>query len=113
MTIVEAIHDPALFWPWFRTQSWRAWETFLAALFGLPFDEDAAALYHKYTGRNTSPAEQAREAWVIVGRRGGKSRIAALVAVYLACFREYAPVLAPGEVGTLAVIAADRRQART
>jgi hypothetical protein len=33
--------------------------------------------------------------------------------VYLACFRDYRAVLAPGEVGTLAVIAADRRQART
>ena len=41
------------------------------------------------------------------------SRIAALIAVYLACFRDYADKLAPGEMGTLAVIAADRRQART
>jgi hypothetical protein len=36
-----------------------------------------------------------------------------LVAVYVACFKGYADVLAPGEVGTLPVIAADRRQART
>jgi len=43
----------------------------------------------------------AREGWVIVGRRGGKSRIAALVALYLACFRQYRDVLAPGEIGTL------------
>jgi hypothetical protein len=35
------------------------------------------------------------------------------VAVFLALFRDYRSVLAPGEVGTLAVIAADRRQART
>ncbi|HSD33231.1 MAG TPA: hypothetical protein VLB49_15025, partial [Gemmatimonadales bacterium] len=48
-----------------------------------------------------------------VGRRGGKSRIAALVAVYLACFKDYRNILAPGERGTLPVIAADRRQART
>src|SRR5439155_16788293 len=34
-------------------------------------------------------------------------------AVYLACFRDYRPVLAPGERGTLPIIAADRRQART
>jgi hypothetical protein len=44
-----------------------------------------------------------------VGRRGGKSRISALVALYLACFRDYEPHLAPGEVGTLAVIAAGGR----
>lgn len=114
-TILEAMHDPALFGPWFaRRASWRAWEVFLAALFGLPVgDEDAAAIYSRHTGRAGMPTTAAREAWVIVGRRGGKSRIAALVAVYLACFRDYAGVLAPGEVGTLAVIAADRRQART
>src|SRR5262249_16225796 len=43
----------------------------------------------------------------------GKSRMAAAVAVYLACFRDYRAVLAPGERGTLALIAADRQQART
>jgi hypothetical protein len=109
------MHDPALFGPWFADRaSWRAWEVFLAVLFGLPLDgEDAATIYAQHTGRSTPPTTPAREAWVIVGRRGGKSRIAALVALYLACFRDYADKLAPGEVGTLPVIAADRRQART
>ncbi len=50
---------------------------------------------------------------MIVGRRGGKSIVAALVATYLAAFKSYEDVLAPGEVGTLMVLAADRRQART
>jgi hypothetical protein len=49
---------------------------------------------------------------VVVGRRGGKSRVAALVAVYLACFRSYADVLSRGERGVVMVLAADRRQAR-
>ena len=115
MTILDAMHDPALFGPWFKQRkSWRAWEVFLAALFGLPLEgEDAAAIYARQTGRTSAPTAPAREAWVIVGRRGGKSRIAALVAVFLACFRDYRGVLAPGEAATLAVIAADRRQART
>jgi hypothetical protein len=52
------------------------------------------------------------EAWVVVGRRGGKSRIAALVAVYLALFRDYADTLSPGERGVVMCLAADRRQAR-
>lgn len=113
MTILEAMHDPALFGPWFKDRmSWRAWEAFLAALFGLPMDADAAATYRHHTGRTTPPSTPAREAWMVVGRRGGKSRIAALVAVYLACFRDYTDKLAPGEVGTLPVIAADRKQAR-
>jgi hypothetical protein len=115
VTILDAMHDPALFGPWFEQRaSWRAWEVFLAALLGLPLDgEDAAELYARHTGRSAPSDQPAREGWVIVGRRGGKSRIAALVALYLACFRDYRKLLAPGEVGTLPVIAADRKQART
>ena len=37
----------------------------------------------------------------------------ALIAVFLACFRDWRPFLGPGEVGTVMVVAADRRQART
>ena len=48
----------------------------------------------------------------IVGRRGGKSRVLALIAVYLAAFRDYAPYLAPGEVATIGVLAVDKGQAR-
>lgn len=36
----------------------------------------------------------------------------ALIAVYLALFFDYTPNLAAGEVGTIAIIAADRKQAR-
>ena len=36
----------------------------------------------------------------------------ALIATYLATFRDYEPYLAPGEVATIPIIAADRRQAR-
>ena len=113
MNIIEAMQDPELFWPWFKGDSWNAWRIASAALAGLPIGEDGAALYRQCTGRTIAPTVPAREAWFIVGRRGGKSRIAALWAVYLSCFRDHSAVLAPGEVGTLAVIAADRRQART
>ena len=64
------------------------------------------------TGRAASP-QRLYEAALIVGRRGGKSRILALIAVYLACFRDYAHHLAPGEVATIAVLAANRPQARS
>ena len=47
-----------------------------------------------------------------MGRRGGKGLIAALTAVFLACFKDYSRHLAPGEVATVMVIAADRKQAR-
>ena len=113
VSILEALDDPALFRPHFRGDTWKPWRAFLAALFGLPMDDDAATLYQHHTGRTEAPASAFKETALVIGRRGGKSRVLALVAVYLAAFFDYAPYLAPGEVATIAIIAADRRQARS
>lgn len=114
MNIIDAMRDPNLFAPFFRNlASWAAWIVLLKAIFVLPMADEELELYRKFTGRQSPPARQIREFWGIIGRRGGKSRIAALVAVFLACFRDYSNVLAPGERGTVMVLAADRKQART
>jgi hypothetical protein len=113
MTILEALHDRQLFGRVFPDlEPWSAWLAFLAALFGLPLADREVAVYQRHTGRRVPPVSAARESWVVVGRRGGKSRVAALIAVYVAAFRDYSAVLAPGEKATVAVIAADRQQAR-
>ena len=116
VSIVEAMSDPKLFAGFFkrrllRGDTWAAWKTFLRGLFALPMSDADKELFRRHTGRDPR-AEAFREAYVIVGRRGGKSLVAALIATFLAAFKNYDDVLAPGEVGTLAVIAADRRQAR-
>ncbi len=111
--ILAALDDPKLFAPHFKGDTWAAWRAFLAGLFALPMDDDALVLYRRHTGRNVAPLAPFKEAALVVGRRGGKSRVLALVATFLATFRDYAPFLAPGEVATVAVIAADRRQARS
>lgn len=114
MNILQAMEDPELFAPWFKDKgTYTAWRAFLAGIFGLPMTDEQAAIFRKHTGRQELPTEPCEEAWLIIGRRGGKSFIMALVAVYLATFRDYQQYLAPGEVGTVMVIAADRRQART
>ncbi len=111
--ILAALADPQFFADHFLGDSWEAWQSFLAALFGLPMDDAALTLYQRHTGRSTPPVEPFKEAALIVGRRGGKSRVLALVAVFLACFRDYGPYLAPGEVATVAILAANRSQARS
>ncbi len=104
--------DRAVFGGFFHVASWSAWRAFLVAVFGLNASPTEATVIRRCTGRQTLPSTPAREVFCIVGRRGGKSRIAALVALYLACFRDYRQVLAPGERGVVMVIASDRRQAR-
>ena len=111
-TILDTINDDRLFAKWFRGDSWAAWRAFLSLLFALPRTDAMDAACRAATGRTTLPAAPVTQAWVCVGRRGGKSIIAALVAVYLAFFRDYQPYLAPGEVATVMVVAADRAQAR-
>ncbi len=113
MDILEAMGDPNLFGRHFPGPTWSAWRVVLRAIFGLPLLPGEFELYRECTGRGEPPAGPAREAWLVVGRRGGKSRIAALVAVFLAVFRDYSDLLAPGERGTVMILAADRLQART
>jgi hypothetical protein len=113
VNILEAIDNPALFRPWFRDPAtWQAWRAFLAALFALPMTEEQRAIYTACTGRQAAPAEPFGEAWLVCGRRSGKSLTLAMTAVFLACFKDWSAHLAPGERGTILVLASDRRQAR-
>jgi hypothetical protein len=112
MNILDALDDSQVFGAFFRGPTWTAWRAFLAALFALPLSAEQLELYRKHTGRSTSPAQPLTEAWLVIGRRGGKSFILAVVAIFLACFKDWRPLLGPGEVATVMVIAADRRQAR-
>jgi hypothetical protein len=113
MTLLEALRDPNLFASFFKDVSWARWKIFLAALFAeaVP-DEGGLEIYRTHTGRTTWPLRAFREAVLIVGRRGGKSRIMGLIAVFLACFRDYSRFLAPGQKARIAVLAKDRDQAR-
>lgn len=112
LNIIQAVHDKNLFRPLFRKlETWAAWLVFLKALFALPMTKTDMDLYKRCTGRETAPGQPFREAWVPTGVRSGKSFIAALVAVYLACFRDYRPHLAPGERAEILIIASDRTQA--
>ena len=111
LTIIGAMSDPGLFQPWFKGSSWANWKVFLKALFCLPMTAKDRKVFTQFTGRERSP-KAVREAWLPVGRRGGKSLVSALVAVYLSCFRDCTEYLGPGERLTISVIAADRRQAR-
>ena len=112
MNIIEAMNDPELFGEQFSGDSWANWRALLSGFYGLQQDEQGAETFHTLTQREP-PLEAANELWLAIGRRGGKSYIAALLAVYEAVFNDHRANLAPGEVATVMVVAADRKQART
>ena len=85
----------------------------LSGFYGLALDDGEAQHWHTLTSRENAPQSAHDELWLVVGRRGGKSQCAGLLAVYEAAFRDHSDALAPGEVATVAVLAADRKQART
>ena len=77
MNIIDAILDDNVFKKAVPLETFGAWLVFLAALFGLPLVGDQLALYQQCTGRSAPPNTPAREGWLVVGRRGGKSFVLA------------------------------------
>jgi hypothetical protein len=112
MNIIEAFCDRNVFAPQFAKGDWFACRVFLKVLFNLPLTDVELELFRRCTGRTKHPNRAFRRAFLAVGRRGGKSRILALIAVYLAAFTDWKPYLAGGETGVIMVIAQNRDNAR-
>ena len=72
---------------------------------GLPLTDEERVIFTEVAGNRSPPSKRVRELWCVVGRRGGRSRMA-----YAACFVEHR--LAAGEVGYVLVLAASRDQAK-
>jgi hypothetical protein len=94
----------------FKGETWATWRAVLRAAFALDLTDEERATLEPLTGRTVLPTAPVRELWLLLGRRAGKSIIAALLAVWATCCRTYR--LVAGEVGVFIVVAADRRQAR-
>ncbi len=98
---------------WLRQDTWKNWRALGSAVFGLLFeDEQSLEVFRQSTGRVTAPTKQFREAYLIAGRRSGKSYLTSAIGTYCAAFRDYSAFLSPGEVPVVAIIAADKTQAQ-
>jgi hypothetical protein len=97
--------------PAWWTNDWLAWRSFVKTIFGEEQTAEELAVFRQCTGLEAPPVGRQRVAWLPVGRRGGKSRIEALVALHLACCYDYTPYLAPGELGHISVLADTRDHA--
>ena len=61
MTILDAIHDPLLFRPLFKTlDTWTSWFVVLKAIFALPMDEEETDAVHALTGRRRRPITRSK-----------------------------------------------------
>jgi len=112
MNIIEALHRNDCFKPLFRDVStWHSWEVYLKALFGLEIEDlKDRKLLKDCTGLKETKA--VRESFVICGRRSGKSYMSAIIAVYMATFKDWSKFLSPGERGYIFIIANDKSQAK-
>src|SRR5437867_1644169 len=114
-TIVEAICSPKLFGALPRLKrldTWTAWIVVLKAVFGLPMTGEELIIFNRHTGRILPPPGGSKENFLIVGRRGGKSFISALIGVFIACFFSFTEYLTTGERGTVLILAVDKAQAK-
>jgi hypothetical protein len=111
--ILACLDDENWWGAWFSRGDWAAWRAFLASAFALPLDGAALQIYRECTGRSEPPQQQAAEAWAICGRRAGKTRVLSTVCAWLGCFVDWREYFAKGECGTIMLLAANRRQART
>jgi hypothetical protein len=91
--------------------SWSLWLIVLKAAFGLQLSDSELVTFRKVAGDRAPPGKRVRELWAVVGRRAGKSRMAAALAVFLALFQRHK--LAKGETGHVLVLAATADQAKT
>jgi len=112
--IVTALRDPATLGAALGDpEPWAMWFVVLQAAFGLGLNRAERRAFAKVAGGRKPPARQVRELWCILGRRAGKSRVAAAIAAYIAAFIDHSDRLAAGEVGVVAVISASKDQAAT
>ena len=107
-----ALEDPDLFGRMLDGDSWRPWRVLLIASMGEPLDDDERAIFKSLTDREREPLSRVDELWAIIGRRGGKTRAAAVLAAYIAALCDHADKLAPGERGVLPIMSASTWQAQ-
>ena len=112
VTMRAALADPNLLGDVIAGPSWSAWRTLLIAAMGEPLTDDERIVFERFTGREREPLERVEEFWGIIGRRGGKSRAASVLAVYLATMVDYAGTLAVGERPVVLMLAQNQIQAR-
>jgi hypothetical protein len=91
-------------------ETWATWTIALKAAFALALTDEERKAFTAIAGNRGLPKKRVRELWCIIGRRGGKSRMAAALACYFALFVKHK--LAGGERGMCLVLSATTEQSK-
>jgi hypothetical protein len=111
VTMRAALSSPDLLGSVLAGPSWAAWQALLIAAMGERLTPEERSIFTRFTGRSMEPLQRVEELWGIIGRRGGKTRAASALAVYLAALCDYGDCLARGERGLVLFLAQNARQA--
>ncbi len=106
-----ALADGEVFGEVFAGSSWDGWRTLLVAIMGEELTSAERIVFEALTGRPREPWRQVEEAFLVIGRRSGKTRAAAVLAAYLAGLCDYDD-LAPGERASVLILSASLSQAQ-
>lgn len=109
MNLIEAFDER--FVDWLGEADWSPWRVFLKALAANPLDPAERPLFRQCTGRSEEFDAPVSEAWCVVGRRGRKSAIGAVLAVHSAVNIDWTSCIAPGETARVLVVAVSKNQA--
>ncbi|NQT80269.1 MAG: hypothetical protein HQ555_07770 [Candidatus Aminicenantes bacterium] len=114
MRIIDAVQSDKGFKSYFTSlRTWESWFTFLKVLQGSSkLKPQELELLQECTGLTEAPKEPIKEAYVIAGRRSGKSTICALLAVFYAVWGGWEKYTSKGEKPRVFVIGTNKAQSR-
>ena len=112
ISLRRALADRQLLGAIMSGDSWAVWRSILIASQGEALTDAERATFTKLTGRDREPLERCEEVFAIVGRRGGKTRAAAVLSVFMSALHDHRSKLAVGERGVVLFLAANVKQAQ-
>lgn len=114
LNLLEALSSSRGLGTYFRDKStWWPWFVFVKALIGIgTLTARERTLLKDCTGLDKLSTKRIREAFIIAGRRSGKSTICALLAVFYAVWGEWKRYISRGEKPKVFVVATNMDQAK-
>jgi hypothetical protein len=110
ISLREALENSRLLGP--LDPTWTPMKSLLLAAMGEELESEERACFQQLTQRACEPRERVRRLAIIAGRRAGKSRASAYLALFMALFADHRANLSTGEKGVVLIIAQNVEQAK-